>query len=81
MRSVILPFAADTHVAAIVMGQDRRNAGVTMMRAADLGGWRNVEAASQLVRDNAEAMGQCAEAARTASEDQRYTITVKAPGR
>jgi len=72
----ILPFAADTHVAAIIIGQDRWNAGVTMMQAADFGGWRSVEAASQLVRDNAEAIGRCSEAARAAGEDQRCTITV-----
>src|SRR5690606_15508066 len=74
----ILPFAADTHVAAIVMGQDRWNAGVTMMRTGDLEGWRGVVDSSQLVRDNAEAIGQCAEAARTAGADQRCTITVPA---
>lgn len=75
----ILPFAADTHVAAIVMGQDRWNAGVTMMQTADPGGWRGVVDASQLARDNAEAISQCAEAARAAGADQRCTITVKAP--
>jgi len=75
----ILPFSADTHVAAIVMGQDRWNAGVTMMRAADPEGWRGVVDSSQLARDNAEAIGQCTEAARTAGADQRCTITVKAP--
>lgn len=53
----ILPFSADTHVAAIVMGQDRWNAGVTMMQTADPGGWRGVVNASQLTRDNAEAIG------------------------
>lgn len=74
----ILPFAADTHVAAIVMGQDRWNAGVTMMRTADPGGWRGVADSWQLARDNAEAIGQCVEAARTAGADQRCTITVKA---
>jgi hypothetical protein len=74
----ILPFAADTHVAAIVIGEDRWNAGVTMMRTADSEGWRGVVNASQLARDNAEAIGQCAEAARTAGADQRCTITVSA---
>ena len=77
----ILPFAADTHVAAIVMGQDRWNAGVTIMQTADPDGWRSVVDASQLTRDNAEAIGRCAEAARTASEDQHCTITVAAPAR
>ncbi len=61
-----MPFAADTHVAAIAMGQDRWNAGVTMMRVADPEGWRGVVDSSQLVRDNAEAIGQCAEVARPA---------------
>lgn len=73
----ILPFAADTHVAAIVVGQDRWNAGVTMMQAADHEGWRSVVNASQLVRDNAEIISQCAEAARTAGEDQKCNIRVK----
>ncbi|MCF3932675.1 DUF6118 family protein [Acuticoccus sp. M5D2P5] len=45
------------------------------MRTADPG----VTDSWQLVRDNAEAIGRCAEAARTASEGQRCTITVKAP--
>lgn len=75
----ILPFAADTHVAAIIIGQDRWNAGVTMMQMADPGGWRGVVNASQLARDNAEAIGQCAEAARTEGADQRCTITVAGP--
>lgn len=75
----ILPFAADTHVAAIVLGQDRWNAGVTMMQTADPGRWRGVADAWQLARDNSEAISQCAEAARTAGADQRCTITVKAP--
>lgn len=75
----ILPFAADTHVAAIVIGQDRWSAGVTMMQTADPGGWRGVADSWQLARDNAEAIGRCAEAARTAGADQRCTITVKAP--
>ena len=75
----ILPFAADTHVAATVMGEDRWNAGVTMMQIADPGRWRGLLDAWQLARDNAEAIGQCAEAARTAGADQQCTITVKAP--
>lgn len=73
----ILPFAVDTHVAAIIMSQDRWNAGRAMMQTADTGEWRSLVAASQLVRDNAEAIGRCAEAARTASEPQNCTITVK----
>jgi hypothetical protein len=76
----ILPFAADTHVAAIVMGQDRWNAGVTMMRTGDPEGWRGVVDSLQLVRDNAGAIGQCAEAARMAGADQQCTIILSPPG-
>ncbi|KAB0564656.1 MULTISPECIES: DUF6118 family protein [Hyphomicrobiales] len=76
-----LPFSADSHVAALVIGQDRWNAGVTMMRVADPRSWRSVADSSQLVRGNAEAIGQCAEAARMADVDQRCTIIVKAPVR
>lgn len=77
----IPPFATDTHVASPVMGQDRWNAGVTMMRTADPEVWRGVVDASQLVCATAEAIGQCAVAARTAGADQQFTITVKAPAR
>jgi len=65
LLSRVLPFAADTHVAATIMGQDRWNAGVTMMQTADPASWRGVVDAWQLARDNAEAIGQCGEAART----------------
>ena len=80
LLSRFLPFAADTHVAAIAMGEDRWNAGVALMRAADPEGWRGVVGSSQLVRDNAGAIAQCVEAARAAGEDQRCTITVKRTG-
>jgi|TARA_R100000365_G_scaffold2706_2_gene8427 hypothetical protein len=40
--------------------------------------WRGMVEASHFVRDNAESIGQCTEAARTAGADQRCTITVKA---
>ncbi|MGB3389487.1 MAG: DUF6118 family protein [Pseudaminobacter sp.] len=72
-----LPFAADTRVASLVMGRDRWNAGVTMMQAAAPEGWRSVVEASQLARDNAEAISRCAEAARADGVDQRCTIIVK----
>lgn len=60
-------------------GADRVSAGRTMIQADDPEGWRSMVAASQLVRDKADVIGRCAEAARTAGEDQRCTITVKAP--
>ncbi len=75
----VLPFAADAHIASLVMGLDRWNAGITMMQTADPSGWRGVVDAWQLARDNAEAISQCVEDARTAGADQRCMITVAAP--
>ncbi|MGE3149433.1 MAG: DUF6118 family protein [Pseudorhodoplanes sp.] len=73
----MLPGQLDTHVAGFIMGQDRWNAGITMMQTADPDGWRGVVEASNLVRENAEALRECAEAARAAGEDQQCTITVR----
>jgi len=75
----ILPFAVDTHVAAIVMGEDRWDAGATMMRMGDPEGWRGVVDSSQLVRDNAEAISRCAKAAREVGADQQCSIIMQAP--
>lgn len=75
----MLPGQLDTHVAGFIMGQDRWNAGITLMQAADPNGWRGVVDASNLVRDNAEALRECAEAAHTVGEDQQCTITVATP--
>ena len=76
----ILPLSIDTHIAAAVIGEDRWNAGTTLMRAADPDGWRSVVDASQVVRDNAEALSQCAQAARAAGGSQQCTINVRVPG-
>lgn len=77
----ILPFSIDSHAAALVMGVDRWNAGIEMMQAGDLPSYQALADASTLVRDNAEALRECAEAARTAGEDQQCTITVAVPAR
>lgn len=75
----ILPFSADTRLAAAVLAQDRWNAGVTLMRAADPAGWRGVVDASQLVRDNAEAIIKCRKAVQEAGKSQKCPITVTMP--
>jgi len=73
-----LPFSVDSHVAAIVIGQDRWNAGISLMRSGSLRDWNNLVSASDLVRANRAALKACAEAAATAKHDQRCTITVLA---
>jgi hypothetical protein len=73
-----LPFGGDSAVAAVIMKADRWNAGIALMQAASLDGWRGVAAASDLVRVNQEALTACREAAAKAKKEQRCTITVPA---
>lgn len=77
----ILPFSADSHIASLIMGEDRWNAGVTLMQAGSPDGWRGVVDSTTLVRTNQEALSACREAAAKNEKDQRCTITVAAPGR
>lgn len=75
----ILPFAADSHVAAIVMGMDRLSAGQAIIRAVDPAKARNVEWSSQFYETNAGGIGPCFQRARETGTEQECTITVPAP--
>ena len=74
----MLPFGGDSAVAAVIMKADRWNAGIALMQAGSLDGWRGVADASNLVRVNQEALAACREAAAKAKKEQRCTITVPA---
>jgi len=75
----VLPGTVDMAVASTVMNADRWNAGAALMKSGSPREWNNLVAASDLVRDNRDALVACAEAAVTAKKDQRCTVTVKAP--
>lgn len=75
----VLPGSVDMAVAATAMNADRWNAGISLMRSGSPREWNNLVSASDLVRDNRAALTACAEAATTAKQDQRCTITVAAP--
>lgn len=71
-----LPFGLDGRVAALIMGEDRWDAGAALMRAASPETWDEVAAAFQLTKANSEALDACGAAAAKARKDQRCTITV-----
>lgn len=74
-----LPFGLDGRVAALVMREDRWDAGMALMAAASPEAWREVATATHLARANSAALGTCGAAAAKAQKDQRCTITVPAP--
>jgi hypothetical protein len=75
----VLPFSAAPRVASVVMGERPWQAGMSLMAFGSPEAWQRVASADQLLETNREAVAACWEAARTAGEDQRCTITVKAP--
>ena len=76
----VLPFSAAPRVASVVMGERPWQAGMSLMAFGSPEAWQRVASADQLIEANRDAVAACWEAARTASADQRCTITVKAPG-
>ncbi|MDB5395274.1 MAG: hypothetical protein JWM91_2780 [Rhodospirillales bacterium] len=72
----VLPFGLNTRVAALVMQDNRWNAGAALMQAGNPDGWRGVIDAANLVRANREALSACREAAARTKTEQRCTITV-----
>ncbi len=66
-------------VASTAMNADRWSAGISLMQSGSPGGWRNLMAANDLVRDNQEALTACSETAAKAKKEQRCTVTVAAP--
>ena len=74
----ILPFAADTHVAAIVMGYERADAGRVMIRAAAPDLWRELDVGRWVYLNNAEAVDGCISRMQEAGEAQSCTVTIPA---
>ncbi len=72
----LLPFDADSHVAAAVMGKSRWDAGAAIMHAANPTGWEAVTESAQLGQDNAEVLGRCRQAAAKSGQAQKCTLKV-----
>jgi HEAT repeat protein len=74
----VLPFGLDGRVAALILRDDRWDAGMALMRAGNPDGWRALVDVSNLVRVNQDALAVCRVAAATAKKEQRCVVTVPA---
>jgi hypothetical protein len=73
-----LPFGWPSDVAAIVMGEDRWDAGWTLLRAADPAGEEQAAAGFNLVKANRKELAMCGDAAAKTKKDQHCLITIPA---
>jgi hypothetical protein len=74
-----LPFSADSHVASLVMGQDRINAAYAMINSVDPQGVKKLQWGAQFYDAGGGEISACLEKARQAGKDQKCTITVPVP--
>ncbi|CAL4868177.1 hypothetical protein MMA231_02452 [Asticcacaulis sp. MM231] len=72
----LLPFEADSHVAAVVMGKSRWEAGAAMMQASDPRSWKNISLDAQLGADNAETLMRCRQLASKSGQTQKCTVKI-----
>jgi len=72
----LLPFSADSNVAAWIMGKARWDAGAAIMRATDPTGWKAVTDNAQLGADNAEVLARCRQAAAKSGQAQRCVVKI-----
>ena len=74
----VLPFGADTRLAAVIVGKDRWLAGSELMAAGDPPSWRALVADWQLTRNNADVIARCRQEARETGKEQQCVIVVPA---
>jgi hypothetical protein len=74
-----LPFGWPSDVAAIVIGEDRWDAGWALLRTADPAGEAQAAEGFDLVKGNRKDLAACGEAAARTKKDQRCLITMPAP--
>ena len=74
----VLPVGLNTRGAALVMRDGRWDAGAALMQAADPGGWRGLEDASDLVRANQETIAACRVGAAEGKPVRRCMINIPA---
>lgn len=72
----LLPFDADSHVAAAIMGKSRWEAGTAIMQASDQGRWKKISLDAQLGADNAETLTRCRQVAFKTRQTQKCMVKV-----
>lgn len=73
----ILPFGLNTRVAALVMRNDRWNAGAALMAAQNPQGWNELGAAEDLVKANRERLLACQAAATKVGRSLSCSVVVE----
>ena len=74
-----LPFSADSHVASLVMGNDRINAAYAMINSVDPIGVKKMQWGAGFYEASGGEISACLEKARQTAKDQKCNITVPAP--
>lgn len=72
----LMPFNADTYVAAAIMGEPRWIAGTHIMGAKNPQGWAAVLENAQLGSDNADVLARCRELVAKTKQVQKCTVKV-----
>ena len=76
MAASLLPFGLNTRVAALVMREDRWNAGADLMHTANPQGWVQLTADANLVSENREAIAACRKELVRTRKAQRCSVTL-----
>ena len=76
LLSRFFPFAADSYIAAAVMGKDRWTAAADMMQAAEPASYRELSLASRVLNENNAALSRCGQAALRNGVAQTCSIKV-----
>ncbi|RVM17906.1 DUF6118 family protein [Sinorhizobium meliloti] len=74
-----LPFSADSHVASLVMGNDRINAAYAMINSVDPVGVKKLQWGAGFYEASGGEISVCLEKARQTGKDQKCTIIVPVP--
>lgn len=74
----LLPFEADSHVAAAVMGKSRWDAGAAIMRASNSDDWHALTENAQLGADNAKGLARCRKLVAKTGQPQNCMVKVTA---
>lgn len=77
--AMILPFGLDGRVAALIMKNNRWDAGIALMKAEHGDIWNTVANDTNLLQANRVVVSACSEAAAKTKKAQRCTINVPAP--
>ena len=71
-----LPFGLNSYVASTVMGANRWDAGIELMKAGNFNGWTQLTTDTNLIASNREKIVACRVAAVKSKQEERCMISV-----